>query len=206
MPITKNLDVIQQAQSGTGKTATFCAGILNNLDYSVMQCQALVLAPTRELAQQIDKVMNSLGSYVKVKCHACVGGTLVREDLRILGDGVHVVVGTPGRVFDMLRRGGLQSDRIRMFCLDEADEMLSRGFKDQIYEIFQLLPEKLQVSFFAPHTSILPPVTLALHTQTFSSTCLCTCFKYRLAQVPQHQHPACKEHLPPTCQHNHQPE
>ena len=107
VPITKNLDVIQQAQSGTGKTATFCAGILNNLDYSVMQCQALVLAPTRELAQQIDKVMNSLGSYLKVKCHACVGGTLVREDLRILGDGVHVVVGTPGRVFDMLRRGGL---------------------------------------------------------------------------------------------------
>ena len=184
VPITKNLDVIQQAQSGTGKTATFCAGILNNLDYSVMQCQALVLAPTRELAQQIDKVMNSLGSYLKVKCHACVGGTLVREDLRILGDGVHVVVGTPGRVFDMLRRGGLQSDRIRMFCLDEADEMLSRGFKDQIYEIFQLLPEKLQVSytaFQAPahQRTAAPRPRLAFH--AFQTTC-CICMLHRARQ------------------------
>lgn len=89
--------------------------------------------------------MSSLGDYVKVKCHACVGGTLVREDLRVLSDGVHVVVGTPGRVYDMLRRGGLQAEYIKMFVLDEADEMLSRGFKDQIYEIFQLLPAKLQV-------------------------------------------------------------
>lgn len=89
--------------------------------------------------------MSSLGDYVKVECHACVGGTLVREDLRILNAGVHVVVGTPGRVYDMLRRGGLPAEYIKMFVLDEADEMLSRGFKDQIYEIFQLLPSKLQV-------------------------------------------------------------
>jgi translation initiation factor 4A len=75
-----------------------------------------------------------------------VGGTSVREDARILGAGVHVVVGTPGRVFDMLRRRCLRADNIKMFVLDEADEMLSRGFKDQIYDIFQLLPSKLQVS------------------------------------------------------------
>lgn len=104
MPFTKALDVIQQAQSGTGKTATFCAGILNNLDYNTVECQALVLAPTRELAQQIEKVMRALGDYLGVKCHACVGGTSVREDARILSAGVHVVVGTPGRVYDMLRR------------------------------------------------------------------------------------------------------
>jgi translation initiation factor 4A len=145
VPFTKGLDVIQQAQSGTGKTATFCAGVLNNLDYNLVQCQALVLAPTRELAQQITKVAASLGDYLGVKCHACVGGTQVREDLRVLQAGIHVVVGTPGRVFDMLRRGGLRSEHIKMFVLDEADEMLSRGFKDQIYEIFQLLPPKLQV-------------------------------------------------------------
>lgn len=82
---------------------------------------------------------------MQVKCHACVGGTSVREDARILGAGVHVVVGTPGRVFDMLRRRCLRADNIKMFVLDEADEMLSRGFKDQIYDIFQLLPPKLQV-------------------------------------------------------------
>lgn len=74
-----------------------------------------------------------------------MGGTSVREDTRILQGGVHCVVGTPGRVYDMLRRRALRADNIRMFVLDEADEMLSRGFKDQIYDIFQLLPPKLQV-------------------------------------------------------------
>lgn len=98
-----------------------------------MECQALVLAPTRELAQQIEKVMRALGDYLGVKVHACVGGTSVREDQRILSSGVHVVVGTPGRVFDMLRRQSLRPDHIKMFVLDEADEMLSRGFKDQVY-------------------------------------------------------------------------
>jgi translation initiation factor 4A len=159
VPFTKNLDVIQQAQSGTGKTATFCAGILNNLDYNLLECQALVLAPTRELAQQIEKVMRSLGDYLHVKCHACVGGTSVREDARILSAGVHVVVGTPGRVFDMLRRRCLRADSIKMFVLDEADEMLSRGFKDQIYDIFQLLPPKLQVGVFS---ATLPPEALEI--------------------------------------------
>ena len=89
------------------------------------------------------------GPALQVKCHACVGGTSVREDTRILQAGVHVVVGTPGRVYDMLRRRALRADSIRMFVLDEADEMLSRGFKDQIYDIFQLLPPKLQVRFLA---------------------------------------------------------
>ena len=105
---------------------------MQQLDYSLVECQALVLAPTRELAQQIEKVMRALGDYLGVKVHACVGGTSVREDQRILSSGVHVVVGTPGRVFDMLRRQSLRSDNIRMFVLDEADEMLSRGFKDQV--------------------------------------------------------------------------
>lgn len=151
--------MIQQAQSGTGKTATFCAGILNNLDYNTPECQGLVLAPTRELAQQIEKVMRALGDYLQVKCHACVGGTSVREDTRILQAGVHVVVGTPGRVYDMLRRRALRADSIKMFVLDEADEMLSRGFKDQIYDIFQLLPPKLQVGVFS---ATLPPEALEI--------------------------------------------
>ena len=159
VPFAKGLDVIQQAQSGTGKTATFCAGILQNLDYSLVECQALVLAPTRELAQQIEKVMRALGDYLGVKCHACVGGTSVREDARILQAGVHVVVGTPGRVYDMLRRRALRADNIRMFVLDEADEMLSRGFKDQIYDIFQLLPPKIQVGVFS---ATLPPEALEI--------------------------------------------
>ncbi|XP_055832056.1 eukaryotic initiation factor 4A-2-like [Solanum dulcamara] len=155
VPFCKGLDVIQEAQSGTGKTATFCCGVLQQLDYSLVECQALVLAPTRELAQQIEEVMRALGYYLGVKVHACVGGTSVREDQRILQSGVHVVVGTPGRVFDMLRRQSLRPDHIKMFILDEADQMLSRGFKDQrpkivgIYDIFQLLPPKIQVGVFS---------------------------------------------------------
>ena len=159
VPFSKGLDVIQQAQSGTGKTATFCAGILQSLDYYIQECQALVLAPTRELAQQIEKVMRALGDYLQVKCHACVGGTSVREDTRILQAGVHVIVGTPGRVYDMLRRRALKSDSIKIFALDEADEMLSRGFKDQIYDIFTLLPPKVQVGVFS---ATLPPEALEI--------------------------------------------
>ena len=78
--------------------------------------------------------MRALGDYLGVKVHACVGGTSVREDQRILSSGVHVVVGTPGRVFDMLKRQSLRADHIKMFVLDEADEMLSRGFKDQVLQ------------------------------------------------------------------------
>lgn len=96
----------------------------------------------------------------QVKCHACVGGTSVREDARILSSGVHVVVGTPGRVYDMLRRRNLRADSIKMFVLDEADEMLSRGFKDQIYDIFQLLPPKLQVrnAVGSTHACLIQPL------------------------------------------------
>jgi translation initiation factor 4A len=82
---------------------------------------------------------------MNIECHPCVGGTNVREDMAKLQEGVQVVVGTPGRVFDMINRRALRTDTIKLFCLDEADEMLSRGFKDQIYEVFQLLPQDTQV-------------------------------------------------------------
>jgi len=145
LPVVKGHDVIAQAQSGTGKTATFSISALQKLDLANPQCQALILAPTRELAQQIQKVVIALGDFMKVTCHACIGGTNVREDMKILGDGAQVVVGTPGRVFDMINRGALKTDHMKMFILDEADEMLSRGFKDQIYDVFQRLPPSTQV-------------------------------------------------------------
>eukprot|EP01086_Lenisia_limosa_P004069 TRINITY_DN18_c0_g1_i1.p1 TRINITY_DN18_c0_g1~~TRINITY_DN18_c0_g1_i1.p1 ORF type:complete len:392 (-),score=165.16 TRINITY_DN18_c0_g1_i1:145-1254(-) len=145
VPIMKSGDVIAQAQSGTGKTATFSIGILQAIDVKINQIQALVLAPTRELAQQIQKVLVALGDYMDAKVHACIGGTNVREDMARLAEGVHVVVGTPGRVNDMINRQALKVDTLRMFCLDEADEMLSRGFKEQIYDIFVNLPESVQV-------------------------------------------------------------
>ncbi|ESO03338.1 hypothetical protein HELRODRAFT_185641 [Helobdella robusta] len=145
MPCVQGHDVIAQAQSGTGKTATFAVTILQQLDPALKECQALVLAPTRELAQQIQKVVIALGDYMEAQCHACIGGTNVREDLHRLSNGIQIVVGTPGRVFDMINRKALNTRFIRIFILDEADEMLSRGFKDQIYDVFRTLNENIQV-------------------------------------------------------------
>jgi len=157
LPVIKGHDVIAQAQSGTGKTATFSISILQSIDISIRKCQALVLSPTRELAQQIQKVVLALGDYMDCKCHACIGGTNVRDDMKILEAGVHVVVGTPGRVWDMINRRALNTEHIKMFVLDEADEMLSRGFKDQIYEVFQLLPPQTQVVLLS---ATMPPDVL----------------------------------------------
>ena len=149
-PMLIGRDIIAQAQSGasaanitlrlthlagTGKTATFAIGILQQIETSLSECQALVLAPTRELAQQIVKVIVALGDFMSVRTHACVGGTAVRDDIRTLQQGVHVVVGTPGRVYDMINRRALRLNDVKLFALDEADEMLSRGFKDQIYDV-----------------------------------------------------------------------
>ena len=154
--------MIAQAQSGTGKTATFSISVLQKIDQNLKACQALILAPTRELAQQIQKVVVAIGDFMSIECHACIGGTNVREDMKALQEGPQVVVGTPGRVQDMIQRRVLKTDNMKMFVLDEADEMLSvsqatssmchptltamqRGFTEQIYDIFQLLPQSTQV-------------------------------------------------------------
>jgi translation initiation factor 4A len=148
-PILMGRDTIGQAQSGTGKTATFVIGTLQKIDYSSRATQALILAPTRELALQIQKVALALGDYLKVRCHACIGGTLIRDDLERLKEGQQLIVGTPGRVFDMIQKRHLKVDDIQLFTMDEADEMLSRGFKEQIYDIFKYLPPHVQVALFS---------------------------------------------------------
>lgn len=148
-PLANHKDTIAQAQSGTGKTATFSIGVLQVIDVSLNACQGLIVAPTRELAQQIHRVISQIGHYLGVRSHACVGGTAVSEDIKVLQQGVHVVVGTPGRVFDMISRNHLTANTLRIFVLDEADEMLSRGFKDQILDIFRTLPGNIQVGLFS---------------------------------------------------------
>uniref|UniRef100_A0A8D2QGX4 RNA helicase n=1 Tax=Zonotrichia albicollis TaxID=44394 RepID=A0A8D2QGX4_ZONAL len=122
--IIKGRDVIAQSQSGTGKTATFSISVLQCLDI-----QGLL----------------ALGDYMNVQCHACIGGTNVGEDIRKLDYGQHVVAGTPGRVFDMIRRRSLRTRAIKMLVLDEADEMLNKGFKEQIYDVYRYLPPATQV-------------------------------------------------------------
>lgn len=139
-PVIKGRDVIAQAQSGTGKTATFSISVLQTIDTALRETQALILSPTRELACQIQSVVLALGDYMNVQCHACIGGTSIGEDIRKLDYGQHVVSGTPGRVFDMIRRKNLRTRHIKMLVLDEADEMLSRGFREQIYDVYRYLP------------------------------------------------------------------
>ena len=152
-------DVIAQAHSGTGKTASFGISVLQSIDLSRRETQALVLAPTRELAAQSRDAVVDLGDYLGVSCLACIGGTSVDADLARLAEGVHVVVGTPGRVMDMAQRGALDMRGISHFVLDEADEMLSKGFAEQIYDIFRLLPSSVQVLLYS---ATMPPDALAL--------------------------------------------
>ena len=150
-PIIDGRDVIAQAQSGTGKTGTFAISLLQRINEHDSNCQAIVLAPTRELALQIQSVTKSLSEYMNIKIHACVGGTIVRDDIQTLRDGgAQIVIGTPGRVYDMLSRGALRSTYLKLMILDEADQMLDRGFKEQIREIFRLgMPSTMQVALFS---------------------------------------------------------
>lgn len=145
LPIIKGRDVIAQSQSGTGKTAVFSIGILQSIDISLSETQALILSPTRELAEQTQKVLLALGDYMNVQCHSCIGGKSLADDIRTLDRGVHVVSGTPGRVFDMIKRRNLRTRNIKMLVLDEADEMLNEGFKENIYDIYRYLPPHTQV-------------------------------------------------------------
>lgn len=150
-PILDRKDTIGQAQSGTGKTGAFAIGCLQRINYEDESgsVQVLIMAPTRELGQQIYKVCSALGQYCNLRSHACIGGSSVREDIRALQEGRQLVVGTPGRVAHMLEKGYLDASRLRVVVLDEADEMLSRGFKDQVYEIFRELPSDVQACLFS---------------------------------------------------------
>jgi ATP-dependent RNA helicase len=146
LPITQGRDVIAQAESGTDKTATFSIAMLQSIDVTMRDTQVLVLSPTRELATQIQSVVLALGDYMNVQCHACIGGTSIGEDIHKLFEyGQHIISGTPGQVFDRIRRRILRTCNIRMLVLDEADELLNKGFKDQIYDVYCYLPPATQV-------------------------------------------------------------
>ena len=150
VPITKGYDIIGQSQSGTGKTGTFLIGTLQRIDPELKKLQALVLAPTRELSQQIYNVMNNLCTYTNLSNYLLIGGNNRRDDIANLDkNNYQVVVGTPGRVYDKLKNLSLKTKDLKLFVVDEADEMLSSGFQDQIYEIFQYIPKTSQVCLFS---------------------------------------------------------
>ena len=158
-PIVEGRDVIAQAQSGTGKTSMVALALCQAVDTRSRDAQALVLSPTRELAAQTDRMVRELGEFMSVRSHCCVGGKSVGEDMRQLEGGLQVVSGTPGRVYDLIRRRALGTRGIRLVVLDEADEMLGKGFKEQIYDIYRYLPEQVQVVLVS---ATLPPEVLEL--------------------------------------------
>ncbi|KAK1936368.1 putative eukaryotic initiation factor 4A-3 (eIF4A-3) [Babesia divergens] len=144
-PILEGRDVIIQSQSGTGKTCVFCLGALQIVNAASKQTQVLLLSPTRELAEQSQKVCLALGDYCNIDVHCCIGGKRISDDIKALESGVHIVSGTPGRVNHMIAERHLNTRNIKQMILDEADEMLNRGFKDQVYSIYRYLPPTLQV-------------------------------------------------------------
>ncbi len=159
VPLKDGKDVIAQAQSGTGKTGAFTIGSLSRIDFDLCFPQVLIVAPTRELAEQIESVVQSIGTGAGVKTRACIGGRRAMDDANALRKGVHVVVGTPGRVIDLMTRDILRCDRLQSFILDEADEMLSLGFQEDIRTMFQYIPSDVQVGIFS---ATLPPEALEI--------------------------------------------
>jgi translation initiation factor 4A len=154
LPIIKEKDTIAQAQSGSGKTGTFVIGCLQRIDPTQNNVQCLILSPTRELATQTNEVVKAIGNYLGVKTHLSMGGTHVVEDKKKLSEGVHFVVGTPGRICDLLKREILVPNHLKCLVMDEADEMLGRGFLEQVNDILKLVPPETQICLFS---ATMPP-------------------------------------------------
>ena len=142
-------DLIAQSQSGTGKTGAFVVGLLQNLKKE-NETQVLIMAPVRELAKQITGVINSLGKFMDISTICLIGGRSTEKDIEQLKKkNIQIVIGTPGRIYDMLRRKHLKTNNIDCIIIDEADEMLSSGFKEQVYNIFQYMNDDTQVCLFS---------------------------------------------------------
>ena len=149
LPILKGNDVIAQAQSGTGKTATFAIATLQLIEPEKDEIQCLVLSPTRELATQTSLVYQYLGEYLNIKVCLLIGGIKIGSDIEKLKEGPQILVGSPGRVLDLLKKKKFSLNYLKNFVLDEADEMLSKGFLENIKEIISLIPTTTKISLFS---------------------------------------------------------
>ena len=150
-PIKEGRDIIAQAQSGTGKTGCFTVGALSRVNVQENSTQVLIMAPTHELAQQIASVIHGLSNMITgIRIKTVIGGSSIDEDANEIRENPpHIIVGCPGRVFDMIRRRHINANKFKLVILDEADEMLSSGFKDQVYNIFQHLNKDVQIALFS---------------------------------------------------------
>lgn len=160
-PIIAGRDIIAQAQSGMGKTGAFSIGTLQKIDLSKNEVQAILLAPTHELVKQTQKVIQSLGSQLQgLRVKTLIGGTSIQADAHDIREKCpHIIVGSAGRIYDMFRRKFINGRTIKIMVLDEADVMLSTGFKEQIYNLFQYFHVDIQVAIFS---ATLPPDILLL--------------------------------------------
>ena len=150
VPIREGRDLLAQAQSGTGKTGAFSIGAMCRVDPTLKKPQILVLVPTRELAQQIEYVATHLGSHLPLSVYAATGGTPLGTDLRALERGAQYVIGTPGRIYDLMHRGALQRQHLKVLIMDEADQMLEDRFREQVLCILQLgFPKDTRVALFS---------------------------------------------------------
>jgi translation initiation factor 4A len=150
VPMKSGVDILAQSQSGTGKTGTFTIGALTRVDPTIQAPQVLVLCPTRELAQQTEKVAFAIGRYMGLKVLSATGGNQLRSDINALKNGAQFIVGTPGRVFDLIRRNELAIDKMRVVIMDEADQMLEDLFADQIKCILDFkFPKDTQLALFS---------------------------------------------------------
>jgi translation initiation factor 4A len=150
VPMISGRDIIAQGQSGTGKTATFAISMLQQLNFDgLAKCQSIILSPTKELAEQTCQVVTKIGEQLKVKTHLCIGGKSVKTDIDAFREGIHVMIGTPGRVYDLLTRNVIDGKTIKVLIIDEADVMLDRGFKEQLYNILLKLSDDMQICLFS---------------------------------------------------------
>ena len=138
LPILDNRDLIAQSQSGTGKTGTFLIGSIPLVDVTLMEPQILVLCPNRELAKQIMYNFDALNQYTKIKAALIMGGTQVEENFKTLDGGVQYIIGTPGRVYDMMKRYVLKTDNLKCLIMDEADECYLKVLKTKYMKYFSL--------------------------------------------------------------------
>lgn len=159
LPVISGRDAIVQAQSGTGKTATFCIGVLQQIDLALRAPQGLLLSPTRELATQTHTVLTNLGSYLGVTSHVFIGGTRVADDTAALRAGVQVIVGTPGRIMSLIEQRAMELENLKVLVLDEADELLAKGFLEDMQRLISKVPGRTQLALFS---ATLPQEIMAL--------------------------------------------
>lgn len=149
MPIINGKDIIAQAQSGTGKTATFTIGMLQSIDDTELSSEVIILSHTRELALQISNVVKELSKYMNISTNLSVGGMNVRDNEDDLKKNPKIIIGTPGRVLNMFEKNYINKSKLKLLILDEADELLSDLFVNQIYNIFRYFPSNIQVCLFS---------------------------------------------------------